>query len=125
MFSFFNPILLIDTDLGQGYSPCRPRGPKWRGQHDSNAKLPTRQRLYAVAHFRRWIGATPPEVFFWAKVGMRSATMTDPPRQQITARICANIPLCPEHFKLVLHVSEFAPTFPGQFVQILCRGSRE
>jgi hypothetical protein len=20
----------------------------------------------AVAHFRRWIGATPPEVFFWA-----------------------------------------------------------
>src|SRR5437868_10710355 len=47
--------------------------------------------------------------------------MSDPPRQQITAQVHQNIPLCRDHFKLVLRADKFAPTFPGQFIQILCR----
>ena len=46
-------------------------------------------------------------------------------RHQFTASVHQNIPLCREHFKLVLRVRQFPPTEPGQFVQILCRDADE
>jgi dihydroorotate dehydrogenase electron transfer subunit len=46
-------------------------------------------------------------------------------RDQFTATVIANIPLCREHFKLVLRVAEaFPKTEPGQFVQLACREPR-
>jgi dihydroorotate dehydrogenase electron transfer subunit len=41
-------------------------------------------------------------------------------RSQITAVVAANIPLCREHYRLVLSLPRFAPTRPGQFIQIAC-----
>jgi len=43
-----------------------------------------------------------------------------PPRNQFIATVAGNIPLCREHFRLVLSVPHFPPTAPGQFVQIAC-----
>lgn len=42
-------------------------------------------------------------------------------RDQFTATVAANVPLCREHFRLELAVPSFPPTAPGQFVQLACR----
>ena len=42
-------------------------------------------------------------------------------RSQFTATVSANLPLCREHFKLILNLDWFPPTEPGQFVQVACR----
>jgi dihydroorotate dehydrogenase electron transfer subunit len=39
----------------------------------------------------------------------------------VTASVLANVPLCREHFRLVLGLAEFPLTDPGEFVQIACR----
>jgi len=44
-------------------------------------------------------------------------------RNQYTALVAANIPLCREHYRLVLSLPRFAPTRPGQFIQIACHDS--
>ena len=48
--------------------------------------------------------------------------MTPSHRDQFPARVIANVPLCREHFRLVMRVDScFPPTEPGQFVQLSCR----
>ena len=42
-------------------------------------------------------------------------------RQQYTARVVANIPICRDHYRLVLELKSFPQTEPGQFVQVACR----
>ncbi|HSV13925.1 MAG TPA: hypothetical protein VLI90_06670, partial [Tepidisphaeraceae bacterium] len=42
-------------------------------------------------------------------------------RGQFKATVLANVPLCREHFRLVLRADGFPPTEPGQFVQVACR----
>jgi dihydroorotate dehydrogenase electron transfer subunit len=45
-------------------------------------------------------------------------------RGQFTSIVKANLPLCREHFRLVLLVNstdQFPPSQPGQFVQLMCR----
>src|SRR5688572_29587258 len=42
-------------------------------------------------------------------------------REQFACRVVANVPLCREHFRLVLAVDRFPATEPGQFVQVSCR----
>jgi hypothetical protein len=42
-------------------------------------------------------------------------------RGQFHATAAANIPLCREHWRLVLRLDSFPATIPGQFVQISCR----
>jgi len=42
-------------------------------------------------------------------------------RGQYVARVKANVPLCREHYRLVLSLDAFPPTGPGQFVQVACR----
>lgn len=42
-------------------------------------------------------------------------------RGQTVAVVRANLPLCREHYKLVLHVDSYPPTAPGQFIQVACR----
>jgi dihydroorotate dehydrogenase electron transfer subunit len=47
-----------------------------------------------------------------------------PQRGQFVSTVAENIPLCREHFRLVLHLpptSGFPATRPGQFIQISCR----
>jgi dihydroorotate dehydrogenase electron transfer subunit len=51
--------------------------------------------------------------------------MTATARGQFVSTVRENIPLCREHFRLVLSLSAFPPTEPGQFVQISCRDERE
>jgi len=41
-------------------------------------------------------------------------------RQQVLSRVVANVPLCREHYRLVLQADRFPPTQPGQFVQVAC-----
>ena len=43
------------------------------------------------------------------------------PRSQFSAIVIANIPLCREHYRLVLGIKEFPATEPGQFIQVACR----
>src|SRR5688572_12648240 len=44
------------------------------------------------------------------------------PRGQFAASVAANVPLCREHYRLVLRVGgAFPATEPGQFVQVSCR----
>ncbi len=45
-------------------------------------------------------------------------------RNQFLARVQANVPLCREHYRLVLLVEDFPATAPGQFIQISCRDVR-
>jgi dihydroorotate dehydrogenase electron transfer subunit len=45
-------------------------------------------------------------------------------RGSFIAVVRANIPLCREHFRLVLELENFPPTLPGQFVQLSCRDLR-
>jgi dihydroorotate dehydrogenase electron transfer subunit len=42
-------------------------------------------------------------------------------RGQFEATVTANVPLCREHFRLVLRLEQFPTTEPGQFVQVACR----
>lgn len=42
-------------------------------------------------------------------------------RDQFVSRVVANVPLCREHYRLVLLLEEFPSTEPGQFVQVSCR----
>ncbi len=44
-------------------------------------------------------------------------------RGQFTATVVANVPLCREHYRLVLKCAEFPPTLPGQFVQVACQST--
>jgi dihydroorotate dehydrogenase electron transfer subunit len=44
-----------------------------------------------------------------------------PSRGQFVCTVAANVPLCREHYRLVLRVDQFPPTRPGQFIQISCR----
>ena len=46
--------------------------------------------------------------------------MRDGPRSQSDSTVVANLPLCREHFRLVLRLNDFPATAPGQFVQIAC-----
>jgi dihydroorotate dehydrogenase electron transfer subunit len=47
--------------------------------------------------------------------------MTSPRnRNQFLASVAENIPLCKEHFRLVLELPQFPPTRPGHFIQISC-----
>jgi dihydroorotate dehydrogenase electron transfer subunit len=41
-------------------------------------------------------------------------------RNQFTATVYANKPLCRDHFRLVLTLPQFPPTAPGHFIQIAC-----
>jgi dihydroorotate dehydrogenase electron transfer subunit len=51
--------------------------------------------------------------------------MTATARGQFVSRVQANVPLCRDHYRLVLSVPEFPPTEPGQFVQVSCRNVDE
>src|SRR4051794_21029804 len=46
--------------------------------------------------------------------------MSQPPRQQFTARVHQNTAVCRDHWRLVLRVVHFPATSAGQFIQILC-----
>ena len=46
---------------------------------------------------------------------------SDQRRGQFVATVAANVPLCREHFRLVLRLASFPQTAPGQFIQIACR----
>jgi dihydroorotate dehydrogenase electron transfer subunit len=45
----------------------------------------------------------------------------EPTRGQFIATVAANVPLCQDHWRLILSVPAFPPTGPGQFVQLSCR----
>lgn len=56
--------------------------------------------------------------------GLLSTTASSaarPTRGQFTANINAIIPLCRDHYRLVLGLPWFPPASPGQFVQLACR----
>jgi dihydroorotate dehydrogenase electron transfer subunit len=42
-------------------------------------------------------------------------------RNQFRCTVRANIPLCRDHYRLVLGLPRFPTTEPGQFIQVLCR----
>jgi dihydroorotate dehydrogenase electron transfer subunit len=42
-------------------------------------------------------------------------------RDQFVSTVHANVPLCREHFRLVLSLDSFPSTEPGQFIQVACR----
>ena len=42
-------------------------------------------------------------------------------RDQYLCKVVENVPLCREHYRLVLALPEFPATEPGQFIQISCR----
>jgi dihydroorotate dehydrogenase electron transfer subunit len=46
-------------------------------------------------------------------------------RGQFASTVIANIPLCREHYRLVLRAPSFPPTRPGQFIQISCRDAAD
>ncbi|MGC8560310.1 MAG: dihydroorotate dehydrogenase electron transfer subunit [Phycisphaerae bacterium] len=48
-------------------------------------------------------------------------TVPDSKRGMFTARVEQNIPLCEEHYRLVLKVKEFPPSCPGQFIELHTR----
>src|SRR5689334_1238487 len=47
--------------------------------------------------------------------------MKRPNRGQFVCTVAANIPLCREHYRLVLRLGQFPASRPGQFIQISCR----
>ena len=53
--------------------------------------------------------------------GVGSTDKSHHQRGQFIATVAANIPLCREHFRLVLRLRFFPPTQPGQFIQVACR----
>ena len=42
-------------------------------------------------------------------------------RGQFAGVVAANVPLCREHYRLVIRLDSFPQTAPGQFIQIACR----
>lgn len=46
-------------------------------------------------------------------------------RGAFVAEVLENVPLCAEHFRIVLLVPDFPPSRPGQFIQLQCRGLAE
>ena len=42
-------------------------------------------------------------------------------RGQFEATVKANIPVCREHYRVVLNLDHFPQTNPGQFIQVACR----
>ena len=50
-----------------------------------------------------------------------SPSRASAPRDQFRCPVAANVPLCRDHYRLVLSLPGFPPTEPGQFVQVLCR----
>ena len=42
-------------------------------------------------------------------------------REQFCCTVLANVPLCRDHYRLVLGLPEFPSTEPGQFIQVSCR----
>src|SRR5688572_11802833 len=42
-------------------------------------------------------------------------------RNQFASTVAVNVPLCQEHYRLVLRLPKFPATEPGQFIQIACR----
>jgi dihydroorotate dehydrogenase electron transfer subunit len=50
-----------------------------------------------------------------------NAAPSPPSRSQFVSSVVSNTDLCREHYRLVLRVTSFPPTDPGQFVQISCR----
>src|SRR5262245_53645846 len=66
-------------------------------------------------------GQEPPlRKFFYVPAAVKNAIMP-PSRGQFISTVAQNIPLCREHFKLILEVEAFPPTRAGQFIQISCR----
>jgi len=51
--------------------------------------------------------------------------MKRPGRGQFVCTVAANIPLCREHYRLVLGLRQFPESRPGQFIQISCRELHE
>lgn len=47
--------------------------------------------------------------------------MNSKPRNQLPSTVISNSLVCRDHYRLVLRVDSFPPTFPGQFVQVACR----
>src|SRR5688500_3324036 len=47
--------------------------------------------------------------------------MTVTARNQFASTVAVNVPLCQEHYRLVLRLPKFPATEPGQFIQIACR----
>lgn len=47
--------------------------------------------------------------------------MNETHRTQVLATVLDNQKLCREHYRLVLQVPQFAPTEPGQFIQVACQ----
>src|SRR4051812_25088821 len=45
-------------------------------------------------------------------------------RGQFESQVLANVPLCREHYRVVLGLGSFPHTDPGQFIQVSCRDSR-
>ncbi len=52
-----------------------------------------------------------------------AAPAKPPTRGHYVALICANTPICHEHYRLTLQVPDFPASEPGQFVQLLCAPS--
>ena len=50
-----------------------------------------------------------------------SAAPLSTARDQFISTVQANIPICREHYRLMLRVAGFPSTRPGQFVQVACR----
>jgi dihydroorotate dehydrogenase electron transfer subunit len=42
-------------------------------------------------------------------------------RNQVVCRVVANVPICREHYRLILSTHSFPATEPGEFVQVACR----
>src|SRR4051812_13256301 len=100
-----------------------------RSRRGENLRGQPNQRLRAVAHFRRWTGATPPEVFFYPHPmppSSPNSSLHSSLRSQFVAFVQSNKLICREHYRLVLRLDEFPTTEPGQFVQLQCRdGDRD
>jgi dihydroorotate dehydrogenase electron transfer subunit len=52
---------------------------------------------------------------------MAGAPRPASPRDQFRCTVLANVPLCRDHYRLVLGLPAFPPTEPGQFIQVSCR----
>src|SRR5947199_4391344 len=57
---------------------------------------------------------------------MLSPLQSQPPRSQSVATVVANVPVCREHYRIIVRVDSFPETSPGQFMQLQCRdGDRD
>src|SRR5258706_8656496 len=60
-----------------------------------------------------------------SKSSSKSVVDRRPARGQFVCTVAGNVPLCREHYRLVLRVDHFPATRPGQFIQISCRDLHE